>query len=91
MNAGSIRRQPVKPLAQVLLAALGGAGRLIANSDDPAATRQEMERALMGLFSSGFHRVGQKPAKIGSPPSPPNLAPSSSSRRRTGFESYWSI
>jgi AcrR family transcriptional regulator len=50
MDARSIRRQPVKPLAQVLLAALGGAGRLIAHSDDPKATRKEMERALMGIL-----------------------------------------
>ncbi len=50
MEAGSIPRQPVKPLAQVLLAALGGAGRIIANGDDPAATRREMEAALMALL-----------------------------------------
>jgi AcrR family transcriptional regulator len=47
MAAGSLRRQPVAPLAQLVLAAMGEAGLVIANSDDPKARRIEMEAALL--------------------------------------------
>jgi AcrR family transcriptional regulator len=50
MEAGSLRRQPVRPLAQLLVAALGEAGIAIAQSDDPGATREEMETALLSLL-----------------------------------------
>lgn len=48
MAAGTLRRQPVAPLAQLVLAAMGEAGLVIANSDDPQARRVEMEEALIG-------------------------------------------
>ena len=50
MEAGAIRRQPVKPLAHLLLGAMGEAGMVIANAADPAAARREVEPALLGLL-----------------------------------------
>ena len=50
MEAGVMREQPVKPLAHVLLAALGEAGMLIANADDPEATRAEVEPPVLALL-----------------------------------------
>jgi AcrR family transcriptional regulator len=47
MDAGALRRQPVRPLAQLMLAAMGEAGLVVANSTDPAATRVEIEAALL--------------------------------------------
>jgi AcrR family transcriptional regulator len=44
MDAGLIERQPVLPLAHLLLAALNEAAMLVANAEDPAATR-----ALVGV------------------------------------------
>jgi AcrR family transcriptional regulator len=44
MDAGLIERQPVKPLAHLLLAALNEAAMLVANAEDPVSTR-----ALMGV------------------------------------------
>ena len=50
MEAGVLREQPVKPLAHLLLAAIGEAGMLIANADDPKAVRDEVEPALLALL-----------------------------------------
>jgi AcrR family transcriptional regulator len=50
VTAGAIREQPVKPLAHLLLAALGEAGMLIANAEDPKAARAEVEPPLMALL-----------------------------------------
>ncbi|MBN1529557.1 MAG: TetR/AcrR family transcriptional regulator [Thermoleophilaceae bacterium] len=50
MEAGEIPRRPVKPLAHLLLGALGEAGMLIANAEDPAAARVEVEPAVMALL-----------------------------------------
>ena len=50
MAAGAIREQPVKPLAHLILGALGEAGMLIANADDPMAAREEVEPPLLGLL-----------------------------------------
>ena len=51
IEAGVIPDQPVKPLAHLLLAALGEAGMLIANADDPEAMRAEVETPLMTLLN----------------------------------------
>lgn len=48
--AGRLRPQPVKPLAHLLLAAIGEAGILIASADDPQAMREEIEPALLALL-----------------------------------------
>ena len=40
----------MKPLAHLLLGALGEAGMLIANSEDPQATRAEVEPPLLELL-----------------------------------------
>jgi AcrR family transcriptional regulator len=50
MDAGALRPQPVRPLAHLVLAAIGEAGMLIANADDPKAVRDEVEPALLGLI-----------------------------------------
>lgn len=50
MAAGQLRHQPVKPLAYLLLAAIGEAGMLVASADDPQAMREEIEPALLGLL-----------------------------------------
>jgi AcrR family transcriptional regulator len=50
IESGSLRPQPVRPLAHVLLAAMSEAGMLIATADDPEATRDEVESALIALL-----------------------------------------
>jgi len=50
MAAGAIRHQPVKPLAHLILGALGEAGMLIANAEDPRAARAEVEPPLLALL-----------------------------------------
>ncbi|HEX2371202.1 MAG TPA: helix-turn-helix domain-containing protein [Solirubrobacterales bacterium] len=50
MEAGRLRRQPVRPLAHLLLAALGEAGMVIANAEDPRVARAEVEPALLSLL-----------------------------------------
>ena len=50
MDQGVIRRQPTRPLAHLLLGAMGEAGMMIANAEDPAAVRGEVEPALLGLL-----------------------------------------
>lgn len=46
MDAGQIERQPVKPLAHILLGALDEAAMLVARSDDVDTTRREVGEAL---------------------------------------------
>jgi AcrR family transcriptional regulator len=50
MEAGVLREQPVRPLAHLLLAAMGEAAMMIANSKEPRATRDEMEASLLELL-----------------------------------------
>jgi AcrR family transcriptional regulator len=50
MDAGVLRRQPVRPLAHLMLGAMGEAGMVIANAADPAGARAEIEPALLGLL-----------------------------------------
>lgn len=50
MDSGAIRRAPIRPLAHLLLAAIGEAGMLVANAADPAAARAEVEPALLDLL-----------------------------------------
>jgi AcrR family transcriptional regulator len=50
MEAGRIGRQPVRPLAHLLLAAMGEAGVIVATAPDPPAARREVERALNSLI-----------------------------------------
>lgn len=52
MAGGVVARQPVRPLAHLLLAALGEAGLMIATAEDPAAARAEVEPTLAGLLES---------------------------------------
>lgn len=50
MDAGAIRRQPVRPLAHLMLAALGEAALFIANAEEPATARNQIEPALLALL-----------------------------------------
>jgi AcrR family transcriptional regulator len=50
MDAGVLRPQPVRPLAHLMLGAMGEAGMVIANAADPEAARAEVEPALLGLL-----------------------------------------
>jgi AcrR family transcriptional regulator len=50
MDAGAITPQPVRALAHLMLGAMGEAGMLIANAEDPEATREEVEPALLALL-----------------------------------------
>lgn len=52
MAGGTAARQPVRPLAHLLLASLGEAGLMIATAPDPAAARAEVEPTLVGLLES---------------------------------------
>lgn len=52
MEAGVLREQPVRPLAHLLLAAMGEAALMIANADDPHAVRNEMEASLLELLEA---------------------------------------
>ena len=53
MDAGLIERQPLEPLAHMLLGAMAEGGLLIARSDDPQVARREvgdsLDRILRGL------------------------------------------
>jgi AcrR family transcriptional regulator len=50
MAAGLFPRQEVRPLAHLMLGALGEAAMVIANAPDPAAAREEIERSLLVLL-----------------------------------------
>jgi hypothetical protein len=50
IDAGAVRAQPVRPLAHLVLAAIGEAGMLVASADDPKAARDEVEPALLALL-----------------------------------------
>lgn len=50
MRSGLIQRQPPRPLAHLLLAAVDEAALLIAHSPDPARTRIEVGKTLDGLM-----------------------------------------
>jgi AcrR family transcriptional regulator len=50
MEGGVIARQPVEPLAHILLGGLGEAAMLIASAEDTAAARREVEGPLIALI-----------------------------------------
>jgi AcrR family transcriptional regulator len=50
MDAGAMKRQPVRPLAHLFVAALGEAGIVIAQAKDQRKARREMEAALVALL-----------------------------------------
>jgi len=50
MAAGALRPQPARPLAHLLLAALGEAAQLIANAEHPAQARADVEPALLSIL-----------------------------------------
>jgi AcrR family transcriptional regulator len=50
MDAGALRPQPVRPLAHLLLGALGEAAMAVGHADDPQAERREVEPALLSLL-----------------------------------------
>ena len=50
MDTGTLRVQPVVPLAHLMLGAMSEAGMVIANAEDPVAARAEVEGPLLGLL-----------------------------------------
>lgn len=51
IDAGALRADlPVRPLAHMILSALGEAGLLIASAEDPEAALADAERALLALL-----------------------------------------
>ena len=52
ISEGLLPSQPVKPLAHLLLGAMGEAGMMIANAPEPAEARKEVEPAVIGLVES---------------------------------------
>ncbi len=50
MEAGRISKQPVRPLAHLLVAALGEAAIMVATAENPAKTREEVEPAVAALL-----------------------------------------
>lgn len=52
MAAGELRQQPVRPLAQVLIAAIDEAAMVVAHAEDPEEARNEMQIVLGGLLDS---------------------------------------
>lgn len=50
VEAGRIEPQPLRPLAHLLLAAMGEAGIIVATAADPVAARPEVEAALRSLL-----------------------------------------
>lgn len=55
MNAGQLARQPVGPLAHVLIGALDEAAMAIATSDDPKRARRETRQVLRRLIDAMLH------------------------------------
>ena len=51
MDRGAIRPQPVRPLAHLMLGALGEAGMVIATAEEPEAARAEVEQAVLALLA----------------------------------------
>jgi AcrR family transcriptional regulator len=50
MDAGALRRQEIRPLAHLVLGALGEAAMLIGHAEDHAAARKQVEPPLMGML-----------------------------------------
>jgi hypothetical protein len=52
IESGLIPRQPVAPLAHIIMGALHEASMLIAHADDQVTTRREVNEVVDRLFSS---------------------------------------
>jgi AcrR family transcriptional regulator len=50
MDRGVLRPQPVRPLAHLLMGAMSEAAMVIANAEDPAAARNDVEPPLLALL-----------------------------------------
>lgn len=55
IRAGQLARQPVRPLAHVLVGALDEAAMAIATADDPKRTRRETRQVLHRLIDGVLH------------------------------------
>ncbi len=51
MDRGVLSPRPVRPLAHLLMGAMAEAAMVIANADDPAAARDDVEAPLLGLIA----------------------------------------
>jgi AcrR family transcriptional regulator len=72
MHAGDLDRQPLRPLALMLMGALSEACRYIADAEDPRLARDEVSQLIVGLLSGMRASIA--------PPQPP--VPARSSRRK---------
>jgi hypothetical protein len=52
MDAGTFARQPIRPLAHVLIAAADEAALYIVSADEPTVARAEMRNALARLIDA---------------------------------------
>jgi AcrR family transcriptional regulator len=52
MDAGQLRRQPVRALAHVMIGALDEAAMVIATAEDPAAAREEVREVVRALVDA---------------------------------------
>ena len=50
MDAGTVRRRPIEPLAHLILGSVMEAALLIANADDPEHRKAEVGEALDALL-----------------------------------------
>ena len=50
IDAGHLERQPVDPLARILLGGLIEAGLVITRADDPKAARRQVDRTMARLI-----------------------------------------
>jgi AcrR family transcriptional regulator len=50
MDSGALRKQEIRPLAHLVLGALGEAAMLIGHAEDPVAARKQVEPPLMGML-----------------------------------------
>jgi hypothetical protein len=51
MDRGVLATRPVRPLAHLLMGAMAEAAMVIANADDPAGARDDVEPPLMALIA----------------------------------------
>jgi AcrR family transcriptional regulator len=57
IKAGQLARQPIRPLAHVLIGALDEAAMAIATADDPKRARRETRQVLQGLIDGMLRAV----------------------------------
>jgi AcrR family transcriptional regulator len=62
IEAGQLKRQPVRPLATVMIGALDEAAMSIANADDSTAEKEQVRAVVHDLIDGLMPRAAAKPA-----------------------------